>query len=72
MGEIINYANITVSENWELTSKLRFVNRSFNDFNNQLVGGESPKNYVKILQQLYVSNLGGKEWRDIPIEIENT
>ena len=69
--EKLNYATITVSEVWQPSVQLRFVNRLVNDFSNQLVGGECLKKNVKILQQLHTSNLGNREWKDIRIVDEN-
>ena len=60
-----------IAEIWQPSMQLRFVKRIVNDFNTQLVGGEWKKKSVNILQQLYTSNLGNKEWKDIPFENES-
>ena len=69
--EKTNYATTTVAEYWNPSVQLRFINRLVNDFNNQLVGGECLKKNVNILQQLHTSNLGNREWKDVPIETES-
>ena len=68
--EALKFTNIPVEEIWYCSVQLRFVNRVVNDFNSQLVGGNCLKKNVKILQQLFTSNLGNVEWRNVPFEIE--
>jgi hypothetical protein len=68
--EKLSYATIRFAEVWIPSAQLRFLNRIVNDFSTQLVGGQHLKKNDKILQQLYTSNLGNVEWRDIPTEKE--
>lgn len=58
------------AEYWQPSVQIRFVKIKVIDFSNQLVGGMQPKKDVNILQQLHTSNLGNREWRDVPIETE--
>jgi hypothetical protein len=46
------------------TSELRFLEIELNNFEN----GITIIRTEKVLQQLYVSNLGNREWKDVPIE----
>ena len=69
--EKLSYATITVAEIWQPSVQLRFINRTITDFNNKLVGGERLKKSVNILQQLHTSNLGNREWKDVPVETES-
>lgn|GEM_PF-3033715 len=69
MEELI-VGDIIVSEFWQPSVRLRFVKRTVNDFSIQVVGGDCPKKSVNILQQLHTSNLGNREWKDIPIVTE--
>ncbi len=59
------------SEVWQPSVQLRFVKRTVNDFNSQLVGGKQLQKTINILQQLHTSNLGNREWKDVPTEKEN-
>ena len=68
--ETLRFENIEVAEVWQPSVQLRFVNRVVDDFNTQLVGGNCLKNNIKILQQLFTSNLGNREGKDVPSEIE--
>jgi hypothetical protein len=62
--ETLQYANITVVEIWKPTMMLRNVNRIVSSSNFHCESG-------MFLQQLWTSNLGNQEWRDIPVEIES-
>lgn len=62
---------LSAFETWSPSVKLRFVKRNFSDFNHQVIGGTCPEKYVNVLQQLHTSNVGNREWRDIPIETES-
>lgn len=64
--EILQYANTTIAEHWQPSVQLRNVHRYLrvDDFH------LSSKSQI-FLQQLWTSNLGNREWRDIPIETES-
>ena len=59
-----------VAEYWQPSVQIRFVKRKVIDFSSQLVGGMQLQKDVNILQQLHISNLGTREWKDVPIETE--
>jgi len=61
---------IGVSEYWQPSVQIRFIKRKVIDFSSQLVGGMQLQKDVNILQQLHTSNLGNREWIDVPIETE--
>jgi len=65
--EKINYATITVDEVWEPSVRLRFVKKDVQPENIHLL----PSKTEKILQQLHTSNLGHRDWKDVPVEIES-
>jgi len=69
--QTMSYANITVAEYWNPSVQIRFVKRKVIDFSSQLVGGLQLEKEVNILQQLFTSNLGNSQWKDIPVETEN-
>jgi hypothetical protein len=62
--------DFSIAELWQPSVKIRFVKRKVIDFSSQLVGGMQLQKDVNILQQLYTSNLGNREWKDVPIETE--
>ncbi len=62
---------LSAFEIWSPSVKLRFVKRNVNDFNHQVIGVICPQKSVNILQQLHTSNLGNREWKDVPIETES-
>ncbi len=53
--DTIDFVNNTFAEIWQPSMQLRFI----------LKAVTSNK---KTLQQLYISNLGNKEWKEVPIE----
>jgi len=53
--QTMSYATITVAEYWNPSVQIRFVKRK----------------EVNILQQLFTSNLGNSQWKDVPVETEN-
>lgn len=57
---------VTVVETWQASVRLRFVNRNVQSDNIHLL----PSKTEKILQQLFVSNLGNRKWEDVPTETE--
>ena len=59
------------AEYWQPSVQIRFVKRKFIDFSNQIVGGTQLQKDVNILQQLHTSNLGNREWKDVPVETES-
>jgi len=63
MKEKFNYSTISVDEIWKQTLQLRFLKKS-------VAIDENTCKTQMILQQLYVSNLGNREWKDIPTETE--
>lgn len=65
------YNSIRAAEVWQPSVQLRFVRRKVNDFSNQLVGGECLQKTLNILQQLHTSNLGSREWKDVPVSDES-
>ena len=65
--ETLQYANITVVEYWQPSVQLRFIKRDVQPDNIHLL----PSKTEKILQQLHTSNLGNREWKDVPIETES-
>ena len=67
----LEFSTITVVEYWQPSVQLRFTKRTVIDFNSQLIGGTQLQKSVNILQQLYTSNLGNREWKDVPIETES-
>ncbi|MBC5838782.1 hypothetical protein [Flavobacterium muglaense] len=69
--ETIRIGYLTIVEVWQPSVQLRFVNRLVNDFNSQLVGGRSLQKNINVLQQLHTSNLGNREWKDVPIETQS-
>jgi len=60
----LSSAQISVNELWHPTNGLRNVERVLSSSNFHCTTG-------LILQQLYMSNLGAREWRDVPTEIES-
>lgn len=59
--ETMNYAIISDSEYWKPSKLLRWAEK--------LVTIDENSGIIKtVLQQLYTSNLGNREWRDIPTE----
>ena len=69
--ETIRMTDFTIAEVWQPSVQLRFVNRLVNDFSSQLVGGRGLQKNINILQQLHTSNLGNREWKDVPIETQS-
>ena len=63
----ITIESLTQSQIWQPRVQLRFVKRDVQPDNIHLL----PSKTEKILQQLFTSNLGNQEWRDIPIEMES-
>jgi hypothetical protein len=59
--ETINYATINVVELWHPSMQLRFLEKA-------VAIDEYTGTMKMILQQLYMSNLGNQEWRDVPTE----
>lgn len=59
--------SVTQSQVWQPSVKLRFVKRDVQPDNIHLL----PSKTEKILQQLFTSNLGNREWRDVPVETES-
>jgi hypothetical protein len=62
--EKLSYATITVAEVWITSVQLRNVERILSSSNYHCEKG-------LILQQLHTSNLGNREWRDVPTETES-
>ena len=63
----ITIESLTQNQVWQPRVQLRFVKRDVQPDNIHLL----PSKTEKILQQLFTSNLGNQEWRDIPIEMES-
>jgi len=63
----ITIESLTQSQIWQPSVQLRYVERDVQPDNIYLL----PSKTEKILQQLFTSNLGNREWRDIPIEMES-
>lgn len=59
----INLATIEVAKVWQPTMMLRNVQRVISSSNYHCEKG-------LFLQQMWTSNLGDIEWKDVPIEIE--
>lgn len=62
----MNYANITFAELWQPSSQLRFLEKE----SRYVDSGITCVKTKTTLQQLYISNLGNREWRDVPTETE--
>ncbi len=60
-----------IAEVWQPSVQIRFVKRKVIDFTGQLIGGMCSQKNENILQQLHTSNLGNREWKDVPIETES-
>jgi hypothetical protein len=59
--------NITLAEVWQPSLQLRFLEQEYR----YIDGGITCIKTETTLQQLYISNTGNREWRDIPTEIES-
>jgi hypothetical protein len=53
-----------ICEIWQPSVQLRFLEKA-------VAIDENTGTMKMILQQLYTSNLGNREWKDVPIEIES-
>jgi len=62
--ETMNYATITVAEVWQPSVQLRFLEKT-------IAITEDTGTMKIILQQLHTSNLGKREWKDVPTEKES-
>jgi hypothetical protein len=65
--ETTNDLNITIAEYWYPTMMLRWLEEEsrYEDIN-----GITCVRSEKTLQQMFQSNLGNQEWRNIPVETE--
>jgi hypothetical protein len=59
MSKIEFEKNFEIPKVWNATFQLRWYKRMINE-----------SSYKNILQQLWISNIGSEEWRDIP-QVEN-
>lgn len=68
--EKLSFSTITDAEVWQPSLQLRWF-----EFNQRFVSvgnfGDSKIISERKLQQLFTSNLGNREWKDIPIETES-
>ena len=65
--EAMNYVNITVAEVWQPSVQLRFLEQEYR----YIDGGITCIKTETTLQQLHTSNLGNREWKDVPTENES-
>ena len=62
---------LSFSEVWQPSVQLRFIKINVIDFNHKVIGEICLQKHVNILQQLHTSNLGNREWKDVPIRTES-
>jgi hypothetical protein len=62
--EKLSYATITVAEVWQPSVLLRWVEKA-------VTINKNTATMKMVLQQLHTSNLGIREWKDVPIETES-
>ncbi len=68
MGELITGDNdITVSEFWQPSVQLRWFEK---EYRYKDLSGVTCVKSERTLQQLHTSNLGNREWKDIPTVTE--
>jgi hypothetical protein len=62
--EKLSYATITVAEVWQPSVLLRWVEKA-------VAIDKNTGTMKMVLQQLHTSNLGNREWKDVPVETES-